>query len=85
MHKDSPHQKILPPVQEVNTHIAALFFHEPRCLCLCFEVLSAEEVAQRPVSPFVQILAYLLNWTQPAQRMCNPVSPRFEAERAARI
>jgi hypothetical protein len=75
MHKDSSHQEFLPPVQELNTHIAALFFDESRCLRLCFKVLSAEEVAQRTVSPSVQILAYLLFWAQPAQRMRISVSP----------
>lgn len=75
MHKDSSHQEVLPPVQELNTHIAALFFDKSCCLRLCFEVHSAEEVAQCPVSPSVQILAYLLFWAQPAQRMRIPVRP----------
>lgn len=59
VHKDPPEFALFLPVQQPRACILALHSLEPCCLCLAPEILGGEEIAQRPITPPVQLLAHL--------------------------
>lgn len=67
MHKHPSHFKLLFPVHEAHANILALHRLKPCCLCLACKVLRGEEVAQRSVTPPVQVLPQLPIWRHPEQ------------------